>query len=79
MKNVTIYTTNTCHFCGLAKDFFKKHNITYTEHNVGTDLERRKEMISISGQMGVPVITVDKNLVIGFDEPALTSLLDIKA
>mgnify|MGYP001573479665 CR=1 FL=1 len=56
MQNVTIYSTPTCHFCHMAKEYFKANNIAYTEHDVATDLERRKEMVEKSSQMGVPVI-----------------------
>ncbi len=75
MKNVTIYSTAVCKYCGLAKGFFKDNNINYTEYNVGTDIEKRKEMIEKSGQMGVPVITVDNEVVVGFDEDRLKELL----
>ncbi len=74
---VTIYSTPTCHFCHAAKDFFAEHKIAYTEHNVGTDLAKRQEMIQKSGQMGVPVITIDDSLVVGFDEEKLKQLLDL--
>ena len=57
-KEVTIYSTPTCHFCHAAKEFFAANGITFTDHNVATDLEKRKEMIAKSGQMGVPVITI---------------------
>ncbi len=76
-KPVTIYTTNTCHFCHLAKDFFAANGVSFTEYNVGTDLPKRKEMIEKSGQMGVPVITVGSDLVVGFDEHRLRELLAI--
>lgn len=78
MKNVTIYTTPTCGYCKMAKEFFTANNIPYTEYNVGTDIEKRKEMIEKSGQMGVPVIFVDENMTIGFDKSRLSSLLEIK-
>ena len=77
MKKVTIYSTNTCHFCGLAKDFFKDHKVPFTEYNVGTDLAKRKEMVEKSGQMGVPVIDVDGEIIVGFDEDKLTELLAV--
>ena len=67
-KNVVIYSTPTCHFCQLAKEYMKSHNINYTEHNVASDLEKRKEMIDKSGQMGVPVIDIDGKIMIGFEE-----------
>lgn len=77
MKNVTIYSTPTCHFCAMTKEFFKSHNIPYTEHNVGSDLEKRKEMIDKTHQMGVPVIDIDGKILIGYDEKALVSALGI--
>lgn len=78
MKNVTIYSTSTCHFCGLAKEFMKNHNIAYTEYNVGTDLEKRKEMVEKSGQMGVPVLDIDGEIMVGFEEERLAELLGVK-
>lgn len=78
MKKVTIYSTPTCHFCGLAKDFFKTHNISYDEHDVASDLEQRKIMVDKSGQLGVPVIEIDGEIMVGFDEDRLTELLGVK-
>jgi len=75
MKTVSIYTTPTCMYCKMAKEFFQKNNITYNEYNVQTDLEKRKEMIDKSGQMGVPVITVDDEFIVGFDKKRLDTLL----
>ncbi|KKR70567.1 MAG: Glutaredoxin-like protein, YruB-family [Candidatus Nomurabacteria bacterium GW2011_GWB1_40_7] len=75
MKNVTIYSTPTCHFCHMAKDFFTANSIPFTEYNVASDLEKRKEMIEKSGQMGVPVIVIDGELTVGFDKPRIVGLL----
>ena len=75
MKNVIIYSTPTCHFCHLAKDFFKEKNIAYTEYDVKSDLEKRKEMLEKSGQMGVPVIIIDNEITVGFDKPRIVGLL----
>lgn len=77
MKKVTIYTTSTCGYCKMAKEFFAENNIAFTDYNVGTDLEKRKEMIEKSGQMGVPVIYVDDEMTVGFDKPRLSHLLGI--
>ena len=77
MKNVTIYTTPTCGYCKMAKEFFTANNVAYTEYNVAADLEKRKEMIEKSGQMGVPVIYVDNDMTVGFDKPRLSSLLGL--
>ena len=77
MKNVTIYSTPSCHFCHMAKDYFKENGIAYTEYNVAGDAEKRKEMVDKSGQMGVPVILIDNELIIGFNKPKIASLLEI--
>lgn len=77
-KKVTIYSTPTCHYCNMAKDFFKEHGIAYETFDVQSDLAKRKEMIQKSGQMGVPVIYVGDELVMGFDEDKLRELLEIK-
>jgi glutaredoxin 3 len=76
-KVVTIYSTPVCHFCHMAKDFFAENNIVYTEHDVASDLEKRKEMVDLTGQMGVPVIRIDDDVVIGFDEHKVKGLLEI--
>lgn len=74
---VTIYSTPVCHFCHAAKDFFKENNVAYTEHDVASDLEKREEMIEMTGQMGVPVIRIGDDVIIGFDEPKLKELLGL--
>lgn len=78
MKNVIIYSTPTCHFCHMAKDFFKANNVAFTDKNAATDMEARKESIAKSGQMGVPVIDIDGTIVVGYDEAKLKKLLGIK-
>jgi glutaredoxin-like YruB-family protein len=77
MSKVEIYSTPTCTFCHYAKDFFNENNVAFTEYNVGTDLEKRQEMVEKSGQMGVPVIAVDGVITVGFDEAKLRELLKI--
>ncbi len=76
-KPITIYSTPTCHFCNMTKDFLKEKGISYTEFDVAHDLEKRQEMIQRSGQMGVPVIYVGDELIIGFDKARLVSSLGI--
>lgn len=78
MKPVSIYTTETCGYCKLAKEFFIKNNITYQEFDVGRDLAKRQEMVEKSGQMGVPVIMVGDAMVIGFNKPRLSELLGVQ-
>ena len=77
MKKVIIYSTPTCHFCAMAKDCFKANNISYQEFNVAADAEKRKEMVEKSGQLGVPVILIDDNVVIGFNKTKLGMFLGI--
>lgn len=61
----------------MAKDFFAEHNIQFTDHDVATDPNAIKEAVEKSGQMGVPVIDIDGNIVVGFNEPELKRLLEI--
>lgn len=77
MKKVTIYSTPTCSFCSMAKDFFKEKNVEYTEHDVSTDAGKRQEMIEKSGQMGVPVIFVEDEMTVGFDKTKLSEMLGL--
>jgi glutaredoxin len=65
-KPVTIYSTATCHFCNLAKEYFKEHDIAYTEYNVGEDRDKLIEMRNLTGQLGVPVIRVNDQVMVGF-------------
>lgn len=78
MKNVIVYSTPTCVYCNMAKTFFKANNVAFTEHNVASDLEKRKEMIDKTGQMGVPVFDLGGEVVVGFDEPKLRAALGLK-
>jgi len=77
MKNVTIYSTPTCHFCHAAKEFFKENNISFTDKDVSANQDNRAEMVEKSGQMGVPVIFIDDQMVVGFNEPKIKELLNI--
>ncbi len=74
-----MYTTDTCHYCHLAKDYFKANNVPYNEFNVGTDMVKRKEMMEISKQLGVPVIKIDDTVVVGFDQSKIAGLLGLAA
>lgn len=78
MSKVTIYTTPTCVYCKMTKAFFKEHDVAYEEKDVSQDAAARDEMIAKSNQMGVPVIDVDGELVIGFDKPRLSQLIGVK-
>ena len=79
MQNVTIYTTPTCHFCKLAKDFFAEKNVQYTAYDVSTDAAKREEMIQLTGQLGVPVIKIGDDLMVGFERSRVAQKLGIEA
>jgi len=79
MAQISIYSTPTCTYCKAVKEYFNQNNVTFQEFNVAEDASRRQEMIERSGQMGVPVIMVDNDIVVGFDKEKLNSLLNINA
>ena len=73
---IIIYTTAGCAYCKMAKEFFKKNNISYEEKDV-SDNAVRQEMIDKSNQLGVPVIDIDGQIMVGFDEAIMKKLLRI--
>lgn len=75
MKEIIIYSTTTCHFCNLAKEFFKANNLAYTEYNVGENAEKRAEMVDMTGQLGVPVIRIGDQVAVGFQEDVIKKML----
>ena len=76
-KQVTIYSTPWCVYCKMAKKYFNDNKIAFVEHDVAQDEQARDEMIKKTGQMGVPVIEVDGQIVIGFDQQKLKKLLEV--
>ena len=78
IMSVKIYTTNHCPYCVMAKEFFKKNDVAYTEINVEEDEAAAEEMIEKSGQMGVPVIDVNGEIIVGFNRPAIEKALKAK-
>jgi len=75
-QNVTIYTTPSCPYCNAAKDYFDENDISYTDYDVSENRKKAKEMIEKSGQRGTPVIDIDGEIVVGFNEEKLQSLLN---
>jgi len=75
---IKIYSTPACPFCQMAKDFFAEKGLAYEEFNVTIDEKARDEMIQKTGQMGVPVIEIDGNIVIGFNRDEIEKLLTQK-
>ncbi len=78
MTDVTMYTTPTCTYCRMVKAFFKENNVQYKEIDVAADHSKAEEMLEKSGQLGVPVIDVDGQIIIGFDKESLKQALHIK-
>ncbi len=74
---ITIYSTPTCHFCHMAKDYLKSKDIPFEDVNVAGDVEKQKELVAKSGQFGVPVIIIDDKMIVGFDRPKVNQLLGI--
>lgn len=76
MEKVIIYSSDSCGYCVAAKQYLNENNIEYTEKNIGNDMEARNELIKM-GHMGVPVLLVDGEEVVGFDKPKLDELLGL--
>ena len=74
-KTVTVYSTPTCPYCKRAKDYLTRKGIAFTDYNVADDRAKAKEMIEKSKQMGVPVIVVGDDVITGFNQAKLDSLL----
>jgi glutaredoxin 3 len=74
-KRVVIYSTPTCPYCKRAKDYLTRKGISYIEHNVAVDRAAAKEMVKKSGQLGVPVILIGDEVIIGFHQAQLDKLL----
>lgn len=72
---VTLYSTPTCGYCKLAKEYLKAKNVPFTEFNVASDMAKAQEMVQKSGQMGVPVLEVNGKVIIGFNKPAIEQAL----
>ena len=72
---VTIYSTNTCPYCVMAKDYFKEKGVEFIEKNVQADHDAAKEMVEKTHQLGVPVIDIDGTIVLGFDREAIDKAL----
>lgn len=78
-KKIEIYSTPSCHFCHMAKDWLTAKGIPYSDYNVAQDMEKRKEMVEITGQLGVPVIKVENDVMVGFNPDHMAKLLGIPA
>jgi len=77
MHNVKVYSTSTCSYCAMTKEFLKKNNIQFENIDVGIDRKASQEMMDKSGQMGVPVLDIDGQIIVGFDKDAISKALGI--
>ncbi|MBL7156623.1 MAG: glutathione S-transferase N-terminal domain-containing protein [Candidatus Omnitrophica bacterium] len=76
-KKVAIYSTPTCPYCIKVKQFFKDNNINFEDIDVSSNQEKAQEMIDKSGQMGVPVLDIEGDIITGFDKDAIKKSLGI--
>ncbi len=72
-----MYSTPTCGYCNIAKDYFDENNVEYEVFDVSVDEKKRQELVDKSGQMGVPVIEIGDEVVIGFDQARIAELLEL--
>ncbi len=75
MVDIKVYTSNTCPYCVSAKEYLKEKGVKYTEKNVQTDKEARKELMAM-GHMGVPVLVINGEEIVGFDKDKIDGLLN---
>ena len=74
-KKVVVYSSDSCMYCKLAKDFLDKKGVQYEEKNINHDAQARNELAA-KGYMGVPVIMVDDEEILGFDQARIQAALD---
>ncbi len=73
--SVTLYSTPSCAYCRMAKDYFRQNGVQFTEYNVAADQRKADEMVRKSGQMGVPVIDIHGRIIVGFNKPEIDKAL----
>ena len=74
-KKVVIYSTPTWPYCKRAEEYLSRKGVSFVNYDVSVDRDKAREMIQKSGQMGVPVITIDGEVVVGFNQAVLDKLL----
>ncbi len=77
MKKVKVYSTPTCVYCITLKKFLEDKNVEFEEINVAADEDAAKEMVEASGQMGVPVVDIEGEIIVGFDKEKISNALEI--
>lgn len=74
--DIKVYSTPTCPYCHRAKDYLSSKGVSYQDIDVSADAAAADEMVKVSGQMGVPVIVINGEIVVGFDQARIDSLLE---
>jgi len=77
MKKVMVYSTGTCPFCVKVKEYLKENNVDFEDIDVAADQQKVEEMMKKSGQMGVPVIDIEGEIIVGFDKAKISSILGL--
>ena len=75
---IKVYVTPICPYCVTLKGFLKEHDIEFEEIDVSNNDKLIDEIIEKTGQMGVPVMEIDGEMIVGFDKEKISRLLDIK-
>jgi len=78
MKTVKVFSTPTCPYCHMAKDYLKDKKIPFEDIDVSRDQNQARAMVEKSGQMGVPQLWIDDEVIIGFNKPIIDQLLELK-
>lgn len=76
-KKVIVYSTPTCPYCIRTKQFLNENNIAFENFDVSSDQERVEEMVKKSGQMGVPVLDIEGEIIVGFDKERIRQALKL--
>lgn len=74
---VKVYSTQTCPYCHMAKDFLKQHKVSFEDIDVSKDHKAAEHMIEVSGQMGVPVLEIGKEVIVGYDVDRIKKTLKL--
>jgi len=76
-KKVIVYSTPTCPYCVYTKEFLKSKNVAFEDADVSSNRDKAMEMVEKSGQMGVPVIDIEGNIIVGFQPEVFSKLLNL--
>lgn len=77
-KNIIVYSTPSCPYCVMAKTFLRERDISFEDVDVSKDRARAMEMVEKSGQMGVPVLDIGGEVIVGFQPNVIAKLLNLE-